>query len=366
MKILIVTGIYPPDIGGPATYSKLILENLGDYKIETDIVVFSDLKKYPRIIRHILFFFRILKKSRGIDLYYAQDPVSVGLPTMVASFISRKKYLLKIVGDYAWEQGCQKRGVVDLLDDFSKKEKGYGFFVSLLKKIQKLVANRALRVIVPSNYLKDIVTNWGVPADNISVIYNSFDFKSELIAAPEAGKELEAGIKTLISVGRLVPWKGFDTLIEVVGKMEGINLIIVGSGPDRLRLKEIIESGNYSNVRLLGGLDQSSLFKCIAAADAFILNTSYEGFSHQLLEVMAIGVPIITTAVGGNPELIESEKNGLLFEYNSRDEIRSVVTRILDDKEFSKQLVDNSKLKVKNFSKNRMLQDLANLINQNK
>lgn len=367
MKILIVTGIYPPEIGGPATYSQLLFEGLSKYDIDSDLVVFSDLKKYPRVIRHILFVFKVLRKSKGADLYYAQDPVSVGLPTMVASFLSRKKYLLKIVGDYAWEQGCQKSGVTDSLDDFSVKSNGYGFFVSLLKKIQKTVASQAHRVIVPSNYLKKIVVNWGVSTDKISVVYNSFDFDKVLDDKEKLRIELGVTGKVVLSAGRLVPWKGFDTLIRVVGKMSGdikdLSLIVIGDGPDREKLDNIIKENNIANVKLIGSVDQNTLFKYLKSADVFVLNTAYEGFSHQLLEVMAIGIPIITTNVGGNPELIEDGKNGLLVEYNNEKQLGDSIVKILNYKNLDGILVANGLQKVGTFSKDRMFAELVEILN---
>lgn len=370
MKMLIISGIYPPDIGGPATYSKLISEELPNHGIETDLVVFSNLNKYPRIIRHFLFLLIILKKSKGVDFYYAQDPVSVGLPTFVASFLTRKKYILKIVGDYAWEQGSQKSNVKDTLDDFSVKNKGYGFFVYLLKKIQKTVAKHAYKIIVPSKYLKKIVSNWGIQDNKIFVIYNSFESDFILDDKEKTRRELGLNGKIIISVGRLVPWKGFDTLIKVVGEMtkddNSINFLIVGDGPDREKLKKIIIDNNFINVKLIGRLDQNTLFRYLRASNAFILNTGYEGFSHQLLEVMAVGTPIITTKVGGNVELIEDDKNGVLVEYNDEKQIKDALIKVIKDKNFSDILVSSGLEKIKDFSKNKMIKDLLYLINNSK
>jgi glycosyltransferase involved in cell wall biosynthesis len=108
MRILVATGIYPPQIGGPATYSKLLYDELPKRGFQVDIVNFGDFISKPKIIRHILFFIELLKKGQGVDVVYAQDPVSVGLPALIASQILQKKFVLKIVGDYAWEQGVQR------------------------------------------------------------------------------------------------------------------------------------------------------------------------------------------------------------------------------------------------------------------
>lgn len=359
MKILIVTGLYPPEIGGPATYSQTLFNVLPRHNIDVDVLTFSAVRKYPKVLRHLLFVFKILSKGKNVDLYYAQDPVSVGLPTCVASLISRKKYILKVVGDYAWEQGTQRYGVIDLLDYFSAKNDGYSWMVKILKIIQKFVAQRSLAIIVPSNYLKKIVTNWGVSAEKISVIYNSFD--PILINEDRNTVRQELGLAdpTVVSVGRLVPWKGFSTLIEIFPEIQknipDLCLIIIGSGPDELSLRKLATEKGAKNIKIVGGLDQKTLFRYLYASDVFVLNTSYEGFSHQLLEVMSIGTPIITTSVGGNPELIDDNQTGILVKYDDREKIKEAILRVLSDESLSARLSAAGKNKVSSFSKDRMI-----------
>ena len=124
MKILIATGIYPPEIGGPATYSKLLYDTLPSHNIEVEVLPYREVKNVPKIFRHFWYFLKVLRKGRGVDIVYAQDPVSVGLPSAIAALVLRKSFLLKIVGDYAWEQGRQRYGVEGSLDDFVSKRVG--------------------------------------------------------------------------------------------------------------------------------------------------------------------------------------------------------------------------------------------------
>ena len=234
MKIVIATGIYPPNIGGPATYSKLLFDELPKRGIDVKVVSFDSVIKYPKGIRHILFFLKVLIAGRKVDVIYAQDPVSVGLPSMWASKILKKKYLLKIVGDYAWEQSVQRYGVSDILDDFV--EHSYGPEVERLKKIEKKVARHADKIIVPSCYLKRIVTKWGIDDEKIHVIYNAFD-EVEDFDRQELRNIFRFNSPIIMSAGRLVPWKGFDALIscmtELKDSIPGLRLYIAGEGPDK-------------------------------------------------------------------------------------------------------------------------------------
>ena len=119
--LIIATGIYPPQIGGPATYSKLLHDELPKRGWEVDVVNFGDVLNYIWGFRHIVYMYRLFNKIKKSSILYAQDPVSVGLPVFLISKIMRCNFVLKIVGDYAWEQGKQRFGVLDDLDTFSKK-----------------------------------------------------------------------------------------------------------------------------------------------------------------------------------------------------------------------------------------------------
>lgn len=363
-RILIATGIYPPDIGGPATYSKLLFAELPKRGFEVKILSFGEVRHFPKIIRHFSYFFKVLKQSRWADIIYAQDPVSVGLPAMLANFFLRKKFILKIVGDYAWEQGSQRFGVADRLDDFVSKKKSYCWPVLILKKIQTWVARRAEKIIVPSNYLKQVVVQWGISPNKIRVIYNAFNSPAINEPAEQLKVELNLSGRTIISVGRLVPWKGFVTLIELMPEIlkifPGTQLLIAGSGPDRDFLQsKTNELGLGQNIRLLGQLEHSLLLKYIKASDLFVLNTSYEGFSHQLLEVMALGRPIITTRVGGNPELIDSEKNGILVDFNDREALIENIKKVFTEPDWTNHMVNNAKGRVAQFSVENMIAGLV-------
>lgn len=367
MRILVATGIYPPQIGGPATYSKLLYDELPKRGFQVDIVNFGDFISKPKIIRHILFFIELLKKGQGVDVVYAQDPVSVGLPALIASQILQKKFVLKIVGDYAWEQGVQRFGVEDTLDVFSTKYQKYSPQVRTLKKIQKYVADGAHAIVTPSSYLKGIVANWGVKESKIRVIYNGFHSQDLKGTKTNIRKKYKLHGTILMSVGRLVPWKGFSTLIDVFVSVKkeipDAMLFIAGDGPlkDELALK-VSSQGLGDSVVFLGRLDQQVLFEYIKASDIFVLNTQYEGFSHQILETMSLGVPIITTRVGGNSEIIENDHTGVLVSYNDADALSEHIFRLVRNPSLSQSLVRKARERVKGFTDERMLNEFAQFI----
>ncbi|MEK7614391.1 MAG: glycosyltransferase family 4 protein [Patescibacteria group bacterium] len=366
MKILITTGIYPPSIGGPATYSKILFEELPKRGIETTILSFDEVRSLPKIIRHAVYFLKIFGRSRGCGIIYAQDPVSVGLPSFFAAKILRKNFLLRVAGDYAWEQGIQRFGVVEMLDDFVKKLAGqYKLPVRFLRYIEYFVARHAERVIVPSKYLKKIVTGWGVPVEKITVINNAFEGVPRE-ATSDRPKMLLSG-KTIVSAGRLVPWKGFLVLVEMmlesVKKFPDLKLYIIGDGPDRELLERRIKLLELNrNVFLLGKVSQAALFDYVGQASAFVLNTGYEGFPHQILEALSLGTPVVTTDIGGNQDMMRHGENGFLVPYNDKQALAAAVEKILRDEELARRFKENGRVTVAKFTKERMINSLIKVM----
>ncbi|MCR4333490.1 MAG: glycosyltransferase family 4 protein [Patescibacteria group bacterium] len=320
MRLVIATPLYPPEIGGPATYVRLLEEGLPKKGIEVTVVKFSDVRHLPKFIRHYAYYRHVLAAAYDADVVLALDPVSVGFPAMKAAQKAGKPFVVKIVGDYAWEQGQQRFGVTQSLDEFVKTE-NVSFFVRVFRRIQTRVARSATRVIVPSEYLKGIVESWRSPSQGfggpsisqkkITVIYNAVTPEA-IGTVPKMVQDLPRPL--VVSVGRLVPWKGFDGLIRAVEAI-GASLVIVGDGPEREALAKFL--GNH--MVLTGSLSHADTLAMMKSADVFALNSSYEGLSHVLVEALALGVPIVATDAGGNREIIEDGVSGTLVPVGDMD-----------------------------------------------
>jgi hypothetical protein len=100
MKVLIATGLYYPDIGGPATYVKMLEEHFPQRGVELTVIPFSKVKQYPKIIKHLKYVLLLWRASKDKDLIFALDPVSVGLPALVAAKLRGKKFVLRVPGDF--------------------------------------------------------------------------------------------------------------------------------------------------------------------------------------------------------------------------------------------------------------------------
>src|SRR3989338_47031 len=341
MKLVIATPLYPPEIGGPATYVKLLESSLPKESIEVEVVKFSDVRRLPKLIRHYVYFKRVLRAARTADLVLALDPVSVGLPAMWAASKAGKPFAVKIVGDYAWEQGRQRFGVALELDEFIHTRQRSSL-VRLLQRIQTWVAKSAAQVIVPSTYLKSIVGAWGVSEEKGII-------PAEIAALPRP---------LVVAVGRLVPWKNIDGVIDALANTN-TSLVIVGDGPLRASLTEHARRTLSGRHAFVGALSHADTLAVLAIADVFVLNSSYEGLSHVLIEALALGTPTIATAVGGNPEVVTDGETGILVASDNPTRLAEALASLLANAPLRTRLGVNAKISAKRFSVKTMLEQTA-------
>lgn len=380
MKLLIATGIYPPDIGGPATNTKILAEEFSARGHEVTVVTYGDgensdvggmfkVVKVSRrnniLCRYAHYFLTILKYSRRSDVLFVQGPISAGLPVFLAKPLTGRRYVLRIVGDHAWEQARQRFGVEEDLDDFQRKS--YGFRVGTMKFFQSIVSRAASKVVVPSGYLKGIAAGWGVEQSRIEVVFNSVEASLPEESREEIRQKTGLSGTVIVSIGRLVPWKGFSGLIRAFAKLcedgERRELVIIGDGPGRTELEMLVkELGLGNGVRMTGRLGRADTMGFLKAADIFALNTAYEGLPHTVIEAMIAGVPVVTTDVGGNPEIVQDGETGLLVRYGDIGALAEAIRRLEDDAGLKNKLVSNARGRLDRFAKDRMVEEMMRVL----
>lgn len=383
LKILIVTGIYPPDIGGPASYAKTLAQQLSK-NYDVKIITYSSVRKYDQdknyqftvkrvwkknfwFFRHAVYALKVFWACKNSDIIYSLSTLNGSIPSLVGARIFKKKFFIRIAGDYAWQVAVEKNKSDLLIDDFQKSKKTG--WIGFLYKVQVGVCKSADQVIVPSKYLASIVRGWGVSADKIRVIYNGVDFKSAGISQEEAKRKIGIYGDIILSAGRLVPWKGFRMLIKIMPRLSEISqlfrLVIVGDGPDQKMLASMIKNlGLERKVYLVGRKSQEELAIYLAAADMFVLNTGYEGFSHQILEAMTANVPVITTAVGGNKEIIRQGENGFMVKYQDEFNLVEAIKSLWQNPELREEFKKEGEKTAEHFSSEKMFKETIKILTE--
>lgn len=357
MKIVIATPLYPPDIGGPATYAALLSKGLIEKNHTVSLVKFGDVRHLPKLIRHVVYYCRVAKALKNADMVLALDPVSVGLPACIAARRMKKPLVLKVVGDYAWEQGTARFGITASLDDFVTMRR-VPLVVGFLRFVQRGVTRHARAVIVPSEYLKKIVSTWGIQQEKVYVIYNAvhgFDDGT----VPEAVVALPRPL--VLTAGRLVPWKHMDEIITAVAlaRKSGtpVSLAIIGDGDERHGLEDLAKEKLKDNYCFAGTIAHSQLLASMRIADVFVLASSYEGLSHVLIEALWCGTPIIATQVGGNEEVLADYEGGTLIPEHDIETLADAIEHVVCDKDLRVRLQSGAPKASERFSQDTMFEN---------
>jgi glycosyltransferase involved in cell wall biosynthesis len=253
----------------------------------------------------------ILQAGRHADAFFVSD---YGLPVALANLILHKPSLLKNVGDFAWEFSTRRHWIPtgQTIDEFQTAS--HSWRVNLLRQVQRWYALAADTVVAPSQYSASLVLGWGIAANKVRVIYNALDPITNNQSRADARRELQLDSAPLIvTVARLTPWKGIVHLIralpQVRDSVPNTRLIIVGDGPERAALER--EAAPLSEaVTFVGAQSLESVHLYLRAADVFALFSAYEGLPHTVLEAMQVGIPVVVSNAGGNPEVVAQGETG--------------------------------------------------------
>lgn len=344
-NLFVASGIFHPESGGPATYLKEILPHLQACGWDIRLLTYGDshISDYPYAVTRIprqAYPIRLAKygiTSRAglawADVTYTH---TIDLPLWGSK---QSAHVIKIVGDQAWER-CIRKGWIPPglnIDDF---QSDIGNWQANWQKRSRSKQVRAMDgVIVPSNYLKQMVIGWGVDASKIHVVYNALPSQPDV---PDTQAEIRQSLgwddrPTLLIVARLHPWKGIDHILTALQSMPDVRLVIAGDGPDLQRLQSLAES-ILDQVTFLGQVPHEDIFRLMRASDGLALYSSYEGLSHTILESLQVGTPVLASDKGGNPEVVKDDINGVLVPYVDIDALRKGIQRLFDKRDaYAKQ-----------------------------
>ena len=236
-------------------------------------------------------------------------------------------------------------------------------FFNMLRTVALKVAD----VVIPvSAATKKLALKVGAPKNKVTIIYNAVDesiFTPRSKALCRSKLALPQNSKIILSVGNLIPRKGFKYLIQalpkILTKVPNAILIIVGDGPQKEELISFAKNLN-DKVIFTGRIPTNDLCLYYGAADVFALPSLHEGHAVVLLEAMSSGLPIVATKVGGNLETVIDGENGYLVDPKNVDQLANAIIKILSDE---KQIHEygNASLRIhkEKFSEEEQIRKIA-------
>ena len=351
MRVLVTVGIFPPDIGGPATFVPKIAKYFQDeLNYEIEILTLSDNKNsninddfsvkridrnLPIIYRWLKTIFTIYKLGKNKDLIFVNG---LGTEATIANIFLKKKIIRKIVGDPVWERAYSKAKISESFDEFQVKN--YGFSISLQKKVRSFSIKKSDIVVTPSKHLKNFILNLGFK-NKIEIINNG-------VFIPEENTNIFTNDQINITiVSRLVSHKNIEKIIKAISDLNSplINLNIIGDGPELNQLQKIsLESNNKDNIIFHGKLNRDDINHIFLKSDIYIQASNYEGLPHSLLEAMSYGIPVLCTPVGECKEILGNEDRGYILDLPvSKNNIKSKISEIIGEKDIANKKGERGK-----------------------
>jgi glycosyltransferase involved in cell wall biosynthesis len=226
--------------------------------------------------------------------------------------------------------------------------------IPILSKTIIRILNTADAIVCENNNLITFLVSQGLDSKKITLIRNGINLDFF-----QPGDSIEArkriGLKNdqliLLSIGSLNKNKNHALLINALAEMvtsrNSLHLYIIGEGEEQEVLKkQIKELKLEKKITLLGLVDHKSISEWMKATDIFILPSRNEGTPNSLLEAMASGLPVIASKIGGIPELIQENIEGLLFESDSKKDLKEKLNKLIKDNQLQDFLGKNAQKKI--------------------
>jgi len=346
MRILVVSGIWPPDVGGPATHAPEAARHLVERGHSVEVVVTADAapaetgypitwisRRLPIGLRHLSVAARIRERARRADVVYTTGMFSRSALGAVAA---RRPFVVKLTGDPAFER-ARWRGIVE--GDVEAFRLRGGYRVAFLRRVRDASLRRAAHVVCPSDYLRRLAVSWGVEPDRVTVLPNPVPAAPPALGREELRRRFGMDGITLAFAGRITAQKGLDVGLDALARTPGVSLTLAGDGPDRDALERRAEElGLSERVRFLGPQPREQVLELFAAADAALLSSAWENFPHTLVEALRVGTPVVATAVGGVAEVVRDGENGLLVPPGDPEALAAAIERLAEDEELRGRL----------------------------
>lgn len=311
-KILLATPHMPPTPGGPSTHAKKLVDHFG-----FPLFNFEKYKKFPSGIRHLLAFGEIFVRSIGKDTILALDGFSVALPSIFVGKILNKKVIVRIGGDFIYEQFLYTKEV-DLENFYQNFNEYYKSFSKPLKvkyKVQKYILQNADQIIFNTKWQKDICEKHCSLKQTLFVIDNPVEpIEKSIFQTANTNDNFEKAREEnkfiFTSITRDIPYKNLPRLKHVFSTLrEGVYL----------------ETAQGSWESCLKRISLSRVYICASISDIS---------PNQVLEAISLRVPVIITKYCGLTNILATAGVARFIDPFSEEDIKMALEEMCDENKY--------------------------------
>jgi glycosyltransferase involved in cell wall biosynthesis len=310
MKILIATGIYPPEVGGPAQYAQNLQKTWINDGHKVKVSIFSRWNFLPTGIRHIAYFLSLLPHLSGTDFVLALDTFSCALPATLASNLFGKKIIIRTGGDFLWESYVERTGDMVLLRNFYETRMSkFSFKEKFVFKITSFVLKNASAIVWSTEWQKEIFRK---PYK----LENQKNFIIENFYGPKTVSDTPR-IKNFIGYTRNLNWKNIEYLKKVFNR------------------KDIIEAGAVLDVSSENLPIHDQFLEAVRKSYAVIVTSLGDISPNTILDAISFEKPFILTSENGLYPRIKDI--GLFVDPQNENEIAEKILWLCDEANYQEQ-----------------------------
>ncbi len=365
------------EMGGVQKVILDLLENLSREKF--DITFLVNLKQgdfVKDIPKHIRFVYLAEGKenfSKQPIIYYAQLIIR-GLKLKLYKNFPKLYYSRLGLNDFDVEIAASYSELEEVLNSPNKKSKKIGWFHTDIRFVEKSLAIKFIHwmhqfdvMIFGAKQTMNVLNEmYQETFPNGRVIYNVIDREIIFNKSTEFKVDRTSEIPQFISVARLQKRKNFDTLVRVHKRLldEGFvhEIVVIGDGDHRQVVEEVIEKYKVNSSFLLLGTKKNP-YPYLVAADYFVLPSKTESYPLIIGESLSLGIPVLSTNVGGINEMIDHDFDGMLVDY-TEDAIYEGMKRFLKDRDYVFELKNNAANAYKKFNNKAIYKQVEQAIEE--
>ncbi|MFH1286457.1 MAG: glycosyltransferase family 4 protein [Candidatus Magasanikbacteria bacterium] len=341
MKIILATGIFTPEIGGPATYVPALAKEFVRLGTDVTVLTYSDslkvesdgdlpfpvkrIKRSGTLSNYTRYFFALLKLSRKADVIYCFDHMSAGVPAALVSYFSDKLLFIRVGGDFIWERYLRMNHEAVSLREYYEKE---------LYKKEKIrfpliqwVFGRAKKLFFTTAFQADIFSEY----------YGFSERKVEIVPNPlpcvEKGLTHQRKNDDIIFAGRLNRKNNVLRLIQAFAdaQSEGLRLRIIGDGEEKESLFRYVKDNDIPHVVFENAVSREKLLQIFSECYVAVFPSLTDISPNTMLDCLAVGTPFLTSKEIGYAWVLEHAKS---FDPKDVSDMKRVLEEIMDVSEY--------------------------------